>query len=413
MSQNKKIIFFSAVITLVFLFCLSTPLWAQPARNNSINEYLDYYSQRQRLEETHRDWQSEKQQKIHQKGVEAARRDHKKTGQQIEKRTLRTQPRRSQIIKNALDNAAFKINTGYMFVRGEQTFRLPHPTHGGNLSKLTYPIKGGMGFVNAEFEIAAPFSVGARYAHSNFKNTTSKDEDWNFEKTAIWEGVPDTKWADYQVTEQNAKNEAYLWDVNLYYRLTEWDEENMGQKLADFLRVDKLYLDVFAGYQYYKGKHTMTDPMTRYNILAENSWWYGETPHLGLNSLYEVSYKGPRIGVRLEGSITDKLSSSLSLSYAWIRSNADAYWNLRDFNWRHRNKGRGSAFNLDFETEYHFNSNWFVGGNFFYTWQNQPKSKYFGNYGPDSLYPGDSFEYEARDTRLRIFGLALKTGYRW
>lgn len=305
-----------------------------------------------------------------------------------------------------------------MFVRGQQTFRIPHP-QGGNLSKLTYPIKGGMGTVNAEVKITPEIFLGGRYAHSNFRNTTSIDADWIDEEwEGIWNDEFEEKEIDEQVTEQNTKNQAYLWDANLYYRAFRFDEEDMGKEFSDLFQLNNLYIDFFAGYQYYKGKHTMIDPITTVRAREGNKWWYLIDPsppfYVGLNSPYEVTYKGPRAGIRISGLMNEKFSSSLSLSYAWIKSNADAYWNLRDFSWRHRSKGYGSAFNLDFESEYHFASNWFIGGNFFYTWQNQPKSRYFGNYGPE----GDpvqnySFEYEARNTRLRLFGVTLKTGYRW
>jgi hypothetical protein len=318
-------------------------------------------------------------------------------------------PRR-KVITRALDDAVLKISLGYMFVRGEQTFRLPHPELGGDISKLTYPIKGEMEKIEAELKINPRVFLGGRYASSNLKNTTSKDEDWNFltdEGSYI---------ESYSITEQDTKSKASFWNANLYYRLFNWDDEELGQGLSDFLRIENLSLDVFGGYQYYQGRHIMVDPITKHELMVEGSWFYIPTPYnTGLNSSYEVTYKGPRVGMRIGGSVAEKSSSSLSIAYAWVKSDADGFWNVRDFTWQHRSKGYGSALNIDFETQYYFMPNWFLGGGLHWMWQNQKESTYSGQFGPDGD-PVQNYSFsgeKARATELSLFGVSFKMGYKW
>lgn len=317
---------------------------------------------------------------------------------------------RSEIIERTLEETIVTVKTGYMFVRGEQSFRLDHPVVDGNLSKLTYPIRGGMGFIDAEAKITPKFFVGGRYAASNFSEETSKDEDWNF-------------WADhngketfinYQITEQNTKNKAHFWNANLYYRAYDWGSADMGKDMQAMFMADKLYLDVFAGYQYYQGRHTAVDPMTKYKRLIGSQWWHVPSVplYLGLNSWYEVTYQGPRIGLRFGGSRDEKFSSSISLAYAWLKTDAHAYWNLRDFRWTHKGKGSGSALNLDMEAEYHITPHWFLGGGLHYMWQRQEKSLYSGTQTIPEYFSFTDLDL-ARDTTLNLFGFSLKAGFQW
>jgi hypothetical protein len=315
--------------------------------------------------------------------------------------------KRQEIINKTLDELTVKIETGYMFVRGEHSFRLDHTDYEGNLSKLTYPLRGGMSFIGAEGKMTPRLSLGGRYATSNFSNKTSKDEDWNF-----WgdhNGVP--TFIDYQITEQDTENEAFFWNADIYYRLLNWEKKDIEENLADYFVLDKLNLDAFTGYQYYRGRHTMVDPITEYRRLIGSQWWYVPTVPLyeGLNSWYRVTYQGPRVGLRLGGSYAEKISSSLSLSYAFLKTEADGYWNLRDFRWHHEGKGYGSAINVDFETKYFITSNWYLGGGLNYMWQKQKDLLYSGT------QPGSSFTDLdiARDTQMSLLGFSLKVGFCW
>jgi hypothetical protein len=313
---------------------------------------------------------------------------------------------RQKIIEQALDETTFKIKIGSMFIRGEQSFRLAHPDLPGNLSKLTYPLRGEMGFIHAEAQLTPRFSIDGRYTASDFKNETSKDEDWNF----YGNHNGSEKFIDYQITEQNTKNKAFFWNANLFYRVYDWSIEE-DKQISELLLADKVSLDIFSGYQYYKGKHTMIDPITKYERLVDGQWWYVPSVPLyeGLNSWYEVTYKGPRIGVRVRGDHGSRISSSINLAYAWLSTNAEAYWNLRDFRWRHRGQSQGSALSLDIEGEYRLSSRWLLGAGFHYMWQKHEKSLYSGT------QPGSSFTDLdlARDTQMRLFGFSLQAGYRW
>lgn len=412
--MERKVFFRQTLASFVLILFLSTPLaWAQKTRRQRISDSLDRYSTRQ---ETQWHWESDLQQRMQKEAVEEARRDYELYRQKMEERrtapipaehqriqdTLPTQRKRQETITKAMDDAAFKIKVGYMFLKGEQSFRLLNTTHGGNLSKLTYPIKGGMGFVDTEAKIAPRLFIGGRYAHSNFKRETCRDEDWNF-----WMGG---LFIDYHLTEQDSTNKAHLWNANLYYRAFEWDKDDLGKDLTDLLRIDRLYIDAFAGYQYYQGKHTMVDPTTKHLIKIGGVWFKGNTPYYdGLNSWYEVTYKGPRAGFRIGGSVNERLSSSISFSYAWLRSHAHAYWNLRDFDWNHQGQGLGSALNIDIEAQYYLTAQWFLGAGFHYMQQKHEKFLYSGSQ-PAGVFTDLDI---ARDHNMHLYGLSLQLGYQW
>jgi hypothetical protein len=342
---------------------------------------------------------------IRQEAIEQARNDYEADkSRQVQEKKRQKERARREIVNQTLQDARFKMSLGYAFVGGEQSFRLINE-NGGRLSKLTYPIKGGLGIIDAEYRLTPKWSVGGRWMSSNFKNRTSKDEDWNF-VSADWPRV-----IEYQLTEQDTKNRAEYFDANIYYRAFDWDRQQLSDYISEMLLVDRLYIDVFGGYQHYKARHIAMDPITEY--IWEDSvglWRHAGLPlHVGLNSIYEVNYKGPRLGLRLGGSITEKVSSHISFSYAWLKTKSYGHWNLRDFNWRHEGSGLGRAFTTDVEAIYHITPNWFVGAGFHYMYQKQDDLLYSGS------YPGASWSDldQARDTQMHLYGPSLKAGMRW
>jgi Protochlamydia outer membrane protein len=343
---------------------------------------------------------------IRQEAVDAARRDYdiEKQSQEHEKRRQKDRGRNERI-NEALEDARLKMSADYTFVRGEQSFRVIN-SDGSRLSKLTYPIKGGMTTFNMEYKITPKIFAGGRWMSSNFRNTTSKDEDWNIPFPAPFGSV------NYNITEQDNKNNAKYFDANIYYRMFDWDKEHLDNYVAELLLVDRMYLDVFGGYQYYKATHTMQSPTTRWNWQDQAGGWWTTVPTItssGLDSKYEIEYKGPRIGLRLGGNITEKVSSSLSFSYAWLSTQATGNWNLRNFNWWHKGDGLGTALTTDIEAEYHITPNWFAGAGFHYMFQEQKDLLYSG------VQPGSTFSDldQAREATMHMYGPSLKVGMRW
>ena len=341
---------------------------------------------------------------IRQEAIDAARKDY-----EIEKERLvqakrqKKDRRRSEVVNEALEDARFKASIDYAYLFGEQSFRIIN-SDGSKLSKLTYPLKGGMTIANMEYKITPKIFVGGRWMSSHFKNKTSKDEDWN-----IW--VNGFGPASYHVTEHDSKNNAKYFDTNVYYRVADFDRATLGDYLSDFLIVDRLYIDIFGGYQYYKATHISQDPITRHELQdLAGGWWFTPTPYSdGLDSKYEVEYKGPRVGLRVGGSITEKISSNISFSYAWLKTQSSGNWNLRNFNWWHKGNGLGKSFIIDAEGLYHITPNWFVGAGFHYMYQEQKDLLYTG------VQPGGFFKDldQSRDTKMHLFGPSVKLGMRW
>jgi len=336
---------------------------------------------------------------IREDAIAQARQDYILEKQRQAQEKKRKPPRsRREVIDKALEDASFKMDFEYQFVFGEQSFRIIN-ADGSDASKLTFPVEGGMGIVNAEARIFPRLFIGGRFGISNLNNTTSKDEDWSI----VFVG-------DYYYTQQKTKNEAQLWDANIYYRMFDWDKQELGDYMKGMLLVDRLYIDIFGGYQYYKGRTTMIDPITEehWELLgvpllhntSEQAW--------GLNSQYEVIHKGPRAGLRLGGSLTEKLSSNVSLAYAWLDTKSYGNWNLRNFNWKHEGND-GYGFNVDVEALYHITPDWYVGAGFHYLHYVQDKLLYTG------VQPGSSFTDldQARDEEVTAYGPSLKFGCRF
>jgi len=334
---------------------------------------------------------------IREETIAQARKDYELEKVKVaERKEKREAKKRDKLIDKTLDDATFEMSFSYHFVRGEQSFKVI-TTGGDQLSKLTYPISGGVGYINTQVKLSPKLFFGGRYGASNLRKTTSKDEDW------------DVGAITYQITEQDTKSRSEYFDANIYYRGFDWHEPEMGDDLAGFFMVDRLYIDFFGGYQHYKARHTMVDPTTLFQFTTGGTVFAVATPlNSGLNSHYEVINKGPRAGVRIGGSFGEKISSNLNLSYAWIKTKAHGNWNLRNYDfWQEGDSGYG--FTLDAEAKYHFTPNLFVGGGFHYMEMQQQDLLETG-VQPGSAYTDLNI---IRDVDTAVYGPSLQLGYRW
>ncbi len=308
--------------------------------------------------------------------------------------------KRKQIIFKTLEDADFEMSLEYQFVSGDQIFKAIY-SDGSPMSKLTYRIDGVMGYINAEARLSSKWSIGGRFGSSDLNNTTSRDEDWG---AAIAPYV-------YQYTDQNTGSKMKNWEANVYYRFLDLDKDSLSNEFVDNLKLDRFYLDGFVGYQQQDGRYTMMDPMIEALYLdASGDWWTlsGLPLTLGLNSIFEVTYKGPRVGVRVGGSFTEKLSTKLSLSYAWIETKAHGYWNLRDYNFWFQGYN-GSAINIDYEALYHLTPSWFIGAGIHYSKHTQKDLEAWGTLPASSFTDTDYI----REVNNSIIGPSIKVGYRW
>ncbi|MCK5492654.1 MAG: hypothetical protein KAJ14_06060 [Candidatus Omnitrophica bacterium] len=305
---------------------------------------------------------------------------------------------RKQVVSKTLEDTKFEMSLEYQFISGDQIFKVIYDD-GSPLSKLTYRIDGVMGYINAEARLSPKWSIGGRFGSSDLHNTTSRDEDWNVAPFV------------YQYTDQNTSSKMKSWEANIYYRFLDLDKDSLDKQFAETLRLDRFYLDGFVGYQQQDGRYTMMDAVSEALYLdGAGDWWQavGLPLNAGLDSLYEVTYKGPRLGVRVGGSFTEKISTKLSLSYAWIETKAHGCWNLRSYDYWHQGYN-GSALNVDYEALFHLTPSWFIGAGIHYAKHTQKTLEAWG------VQPSGSFtdaDY-VRDTVNTVIGPSLKVGYRW
>ena len=202
-------------------------------------------------------------------------------------------------------------------------------------------------------------------------------EDWN---------IPDPFWPygtdafiDYQITYQSGHSKVEFYDANLYYRLLDFGGQRIEEKkdLTENLGIEKLSLDIFAGYQYQENKCRMLDPLTDWFFYDEGTWYYtlGLPDDTGLDSYYKIKYQGPRVGLRVIGS-KDKFGTRMTLSYAYLTTDAEGWWNLRNLTyWQKGTGGQGVDFEL--EVTYAFHPNFSLGLGFNYIYRHQNKLKLY------------------------------------
>ena len=302
------------------------------------------------------------------------------------------QSERKKAIEETLRKITIELTFQYLFaVRGKQEFDLVDPDTLEKMSRLYYPIEGKMPIFKGEIGFLSKIFIGGRYGSSNLHKKTCTDEDWGF-----WDWH-NGQWSyiEYQITKQVTKPSLELFDVNLYYRLLDFDEKAIKQRkssyskeegsIFDFLLVDRLSFDVFAGYQSLKGRYKMMDPMLEASRIVGGTWWYAINlpADIGLDSFYRINYKGPRFGFRTEGS-KGKFTTKLSFAYALLKTEAHGWWNLRDFSFWHTGRN-GYGLDVDLETTYKFTPHLLGGMGFICIFSRQEKLKYSG------IQPGFTF----------------------
>ncbi|MFC1658883.1 hypothetical protein ACFL1D_05830 [Candidatus Omnitrophota bacterium] len=266
---------------------------------------------------------------------------------------------RERVIKQALDRIELAIEICFV-TGGEQSFELFNDYDiDGDLdlvSRLEYPHRGPIFMLKGEVGFLSRFFVGGKYGRSDFRRRDCSDEDWNI-FDPLWPNGSDA-FVDYQITKQASKSRVEFFDFNVYYRLLDLkeDEGYQGQErlpseesLFNYLTIESFSLDIFSGYQYHKGRYRMLDPLREFLREDEGTWYYaaGLPDNIGLNSFYKVRYKGPRIGVRAEGS-RGKFTSRLRLAYAWLKTKAYGWWNLRELSfWQTGDNGYGIEAGLE------------------------------------------------------------------
>ncbi len=321
------------------------------------------------------------------------------------------QTMREQNMEATLRNIAVEITLEYFNNMGSQRVSFIDEATGNQISKLTYPLEGPMPIFKGELRFLPRVSLGGKYANSQLKDRVSSDEDWDLWSSSAGEYI------DYQITKQAGTSRVEFFDINLYYNLFASGEDNPDQKtifpagdpIYKNLNIDRVSLDVLAGYQYYKGRYRTMDPMYEAHGFDDGSMWYDPTypKDIGLDSFYKIKYWGPRIGLRLGGS-KGRFSSQLRLALSLLHTKAYGWWNLRDYSfWESGKNGYGTE--LGFDTAFAFTPSFSAGLGFNYFGYFQQKMDESGNQAGVTYYDADI----VRSADCRNYGPSLILKYIW
>lgn len=316
-----------------------------------------------------------------------------------------SEPEREGIIENTLNNIEIELAVDYQTINGEQLFTMID-SEGSRISQLTYPIKGDIVTLRGEVRFHPRFSLGVSYGSSNFEETTCSDEDWNF----LGIHNSELKIIQYQITEQDCKSEMEIFDINLYWNFLNLRHESEEKPDDRSLVMDNTSFDLFVGYQQQKGWYTMKDPITQYQRVVDDALWQvvGLPLYQGLNSPYKVKYSGPKLGIRLK-SEKGKFSTGMSAAYAWIKTTAHGWWNLRDYSFTQKGSELGYALMFDANMRYDFYKYWYLGLGYRYIEYIQEKLKESG------VQPGSAYDDLdiVRDVNHKVYGPYFTIGLIW
>jgi hypothetical protein len=316
---------------------------------------------------------------------------------------------RDNKIELTMRNIAIEISFEYFFSDGYQKFEAISDVDGSKVSQVEFPNIGQIPIIKGEITFLPGISLGGKFATSTLSKKVGSDEDWN-----LWVDINHVPtWVDYQITKQYDKPTVEFYDINLYYNLFDStkDKTTMQDSAYENLLIDRFSLDVFSGYQSYKGRHRMIDPLSEYVFFSGGIWQYftGLPADVGFNAFYKVEYKGPRLGLRAKGS-KGKVSTRLSFALAWLETKSYGYWNLRDYSfWFEGKSGLGTDF--EFETTYAFNPSWSAGFGYNYMGFYQRKMKASGREPP----VGGAFDDLdiIRNSDCKMYGPKFLLKYIW
>lgn len=287
---------------------------------------------------------------------------------------------------------------------GEQTFDVIDSDE-TLISRLKYPYRGQTMIFNAELYPLPRISIGGRGCYSGIlqlSNSTSTDTDWKAETGNLVE------------TESNSsvKTELDFFDANIYGRLLNLEKgknTDIFSKALDFLLVgqnSKMSLDLFGGYQYQRGRFgmfNMVQTVEDYTPVNENVD--------GEDSVYKIRYRGPRVGVRGEYAYS-RFSTRLSFAYAWLKTKADGFWNLRAYPYSQHSDGYdGYGIDLNAELKYQFTKHISGGFGYNYMIRRQHKMQESGN---DQTGTGAYTDYDIiRNADSTFYGPSVFVRVNW
>jgi len=273
---------------------------------------------------------------------------------------------------------------------GQQTFDVIDENE-NLISRLKFPHRGQAMILKGELYMLPRLSLGGRWCSTSFlqlSNANSTDTDWK-------EATGDLVW---QESNDSTKTEVSFSDINLYARVLKL-EKGVGKN-------SRLSLDLFGGYQYQKSCYNMQDMTTTVSNYVPVS-----SKEEGHDSFYKIIYRGPRLGTRGEYAY-NRFSVRLSFAYAWLKTNATALWNLRNYPFfQHGDGFDGYGVDLNAELIYQITKN--ISGGFGYNYMTRRQHK-MRESGTDNTGNGPYSESDIiRNANSTLYGPSVFVRVNW
>lgn len=191
-------------------------------------------------------------------------------------------------------------------------------------SELDGGVNSNMVVFNGELRPISWFSIDGTYGTGLVQRGICTDTDWLLDYSS---SIP------YIQSESPTNGNSSFYNLNVNFRPLAVNSE-----LAS--------LDIFAGYETVSINMRMTDPISY--IYYE--WWYlgGYDIYAGLNSTYDIVYRGFRIGIKGQIRPISLLRLNGSIAYSpSLDIDGEGFWNLRTdvdpSGWRFYQSGKGNS----------------------------------------------------------------------
>jgi len=225
------------------------------------------------------------------------------------------------------------FNLGYWPSSGNLNWKISGDTWSEFASKLDYDTNSNMAILGLELKPIDWFFFDFSYGTGDIQSGTCTDTDWFYDYTDYFYDYS----SDPALQTQNpSSGDTYFYNTNLNF--TKSFEE---AKLTGFVKnFKKIKLGLFLGYEYSKVSMKMIDPIT--TLIW---WWedYHVTESEGLNSTYDITFEGMRVGTKMEVFFTEQLAIKGSIAYLpSLNVKGEGYWNLRDLHFYQSGQGHGT-----------------------------------------------------------------------
>jgi len=203
------------------------------------------------------------------------------------------------------------------------------------LSELIFPTVGTLPILTLNWSRNPPYEFTLQFGSGSMNEGTSIDSDWlTTSPTPSLQSI------------QPSRGNAFLWGLGVRY---------------PFRTEGRIAYTAIFGWQSWTYNIRMTDPVT-YTIcdpsVISSCPPLGVPQFLGLNSTYDISYSGPRLGVQFTNLLSDHLALLASATLDVITSSGTGNWNLRDLTFKH--EGSGTATTLALAVGWTPDESWIV-----------------------------------------------------